>query len=105
MALPEHDRKNQYQRRKKNMKKKVLEQIQHVAHQDGYDKGYEAGYQDGVEIGNKDGFEAGYARGTEATKLPLKGKLQLQTTLEAMCRTYGVSMDTILVEVARLVAA
>lgn len=63
-------------------------------------------HMDPSEVGSRlDEYDMTHGRTYLPATLPEEGKMQLQAMLEALRRMYGVSMDAILVEVARLVAA
>lgn len=81
------------------MKKKVLEQIQHAAHQDGYDNGYQDGYADGYEIAHEDGWENGYTIGCKACRMNDDKRGLFYSALDAFRDTQGVSVDEIVLEV------
>lgn len=81
------------------MKKKVLEQIQHVAHQDGYDSGYQDGYADGYEIAHEDEREKGYKIGCKACRMTDDKRGLFYSALDAFRDTQGVTVDEIVLEV------
>lgn len=61
---------------------------------------------DASEIGSLlDDYDMIHGRTYLPATLPEEGKMQLQAMLEALRRMYGVSMDAILVDVAKLAAA
>lgn len=81
------------------MKKKVLEQIQHVAHQDGYDSGYQDGYADGYEIAHADGYENGYENCRKACRMTYDNRRLLFSALDTLRATRGATVDQIVLEV------
>ena len=63
-------------------------------------------HMDPSEVGSRlDDYNMTRGRTYLPATLPEEGKLQLQAMIGALRRMYGVSMDAILVEVARLAAA
>ena len=63
-------------------------------------------HMDASEVGSRlDDYDMTHGRMSSTATLPLEGKMQLQAMLEALRLVYGVSMDAILLDVAKLVAA